>query len=127
MVLTVTISLAGAISGSLSPLTLNSHAGNVVRMETREIQDGSTITNGECAVRVTEPSHGYEPGWLGLYISLAGGSMTGTPCIIPEADLAHYRHVPFEWRELEAAGIEERYVWRQDCRALVHEIRPLDS
>lgn len=91
-------------------------------MRTGEIQVGSTITNGNGAVRVTARSTG-DPGWLGKYISLGGGSLTGVPCLVQESDLQFWRHVPFEWAPIPDARIEERYVWSADLRALEHEVR----
>lgn len=87
------------------------------------LQVGSTLTNGNCAVRLTGPSTGEVAGWLGIYISLGSGQMTGVPCLLEEADLNHWSHVPFEWTVLPEVALEHRYIWTPDCRALRHEIR----
>jgi hypothetical protein len=44
-------------------------------------------------------------------------------CLVPIEELACWQPVPWEWTPLESAGIEHRYVWSADCRALEHEIR----
>lgn len=89
-------------------------------MITEEIQVGSTITDGECSMRVTGRQDGE---WIGIYISHSTGTMTGTGVVVFDDQLWHWRHVPFEWREVPQAGIEERYVWSADWRRLEHEVR----
>jgi hypothetical protein len=85
-----------------------------------DVQVGSTITNGICAVRVTGRESGM---WTGLYISFGSGDMSGVPTAIPDGDLWPWRHVPFEWAELPGSQLEHRYVWSPDWRRLQHEIR----
>jgi hypothetical protein len=89
-----------------------------------QIQTGSTITNGYGAMRVTGRSEEpFEPGWLGLYISLGSGELTGTQVIVPDRDLPIWRHVPFEWTRVAGTGLAERYVWSGDHRRLVRQVR----
>jgi hypothetical protein len=89
-------------------------------MLSSQIQVGSTITNGECAVRVTEC---HEAGWKGIFISLSSGRLTGTTCLVPIEELSIWQPVAWEWTALEGAGIEHRYVWIADGRALEHQVR----
>lgn len=88
-----------------------------------EIQVGSTMTNGHSAMRITGRDSDQ---WAGIYISLETGTETGAPCGMPDHMLRkHWRHVPFEWTPLGDSGLEERYVWTADHRALRHETRAL--
>jgi hypothetical protein len=90
-------------------------------MLSSEVQVGTTITDGEKAVRVTRQFG--RDGWVGIYISFRSGKLTGMECLVPIEELACWQPVPWEWTPLESAGIEHRYVWSADCRALEHEIR----
>ena len=88
-------------------------------MQVSEVQVGSTITNGNCALRINERTAN---GWGALYISFRSGDMTGQETVISDEELHRWSHVPFEWRETEG-GQEERYVWTGDYRALRREVR----
>jgi hypothetical protein len=90
-------------------------------MLSSEVQIGSTVTNGESAVRVT--GRAKSDGWIGIFISLGSGKLTGTECLVPIEELAVWQPVPWEWTALEGAGIEHRYVWSANCQVLEHEIR----
>jgi hypothetical protein len=88
-----------------------------------QIQVGSTLTNGNSAIRVIERGTGEFPGWLGLFISLGNGTLTGAPVFLADKDMSTWDHVPFEWATLPEVLLEHRYVWTPDCRALRHETR----
>lgn len=62
----------------------------------------------------------------GVHIQLIGtGTTTGGPCdFVPDAQLADWRPVPFEWAVVPASSIEERYVWVNGWTRLRHETRP---
>lgn len=90
-----------------------------------DIQVGSTITDGACAVRVIGR---WDRGWEGVYISLnPPGSMTGAEVLVPDDRLAAWRHVPYEWTPLPEVAMEERYVWDLSWRFLVREVRPVQA
>lgn len=86
--------------------------------EAIDVQVGSTITDGACAVRVTEQAG---DSWIGIYISFGSGDLTGVTVQVDDPRLWH--HVPFEWTELPGAKLEHRYVWSADWRRLEHEVR----
>lgn len=88
----------------------------------REIQIGSTLTNGNTVVRVT---HRRENGWGGLYISLSQHRerYTGQPYLIHDYLVGSWDHIPFEWSPLPGSGLEHRYKWQRGCRWIRHELR----
>lgn len=98
-------------------------------MNTKDVQVGSTITNGSSAMRITEkvsrdPRY-RAPGWRGLCIPLEEfGGNAGMTDFVPDYLLGSWRHVPFEWSlVLGSRDLEERYVWTADWRRLQREVR----
>ena len=87
-----------------------------------DLQPGTTIVKNGHAVRLTHRSESGD-GWIGTYISLTNGAMTGTDCLVEDESLPHYQPVPWEWTELEGSGLEHRYVWADGWRTLKHETR----
>lgn len=93
-----------------------------------DVQVGSTITNGSSCIRVTErvarDARWRCPGWRGISIPLEEfGGNAGMSEFVPDYLLSGWYHVPFEWRELPGASMEERYVWRKGWRRLQREVR----
>lgn len=101
-------------------------------MEAKDVQVGSTVTNGSSALRITERLEKdpcwKTPGWRGMNISLEQfGGNTGMTSFLPDYLLSGWRHVPFEWAPVTGGGLEERYVWSADWQRLQREVRSIQG
>lgn len=97
-------------------------------MTMNEIQVGSTLTNGQSALRITarveKDARWGTAGWRGTCIPLEQfGGNAGLSDFIPDYLLSGWRHVPFEWAPVTGGGVEERYVWAPGYRWLQREVR----
>lgn len=91
-------------------------------MNASEMFGGLTVVNDECAVRLTKR---VETGWVGVYISLSSGELTGHDCILLDEFVSEYRPVPWEWAPA-GDGLEERYRWSvPGYRSLERQTRPV--
>lgn len=116
------------LGGGRSAPALLSEEEIVKITEEHPVQIGSTITNGDEALRITErvqrDSRWRASGWRGANIGLEEfGGNVGMTSFVPDYLLSGWRHVPFEWERITGGRIEERYVWAAGYRRLQREVR----